>query len=229
MSADVRLTTPAALATPAAARSCRAEVGGVKVENPQPDYDLDNSMADYANSSKGWTGGDGGQSIELPGGKIEWLDDDIYLGKVVGEARVDSVFLHNALVIQSGTKFKTMYGLSGKKPLEFMNYDNLPAHWYWSDGAIVSGKTLYVSYSSYYYRGTPSVFGFVRTSTVLAGFSLPNLHLVSVTPLSKKQGILWGISMMNSGSYTYIYGTRTRTRALPRRTTCTSPGSPLGS
>jgi hypothetical protein len=194
--------------------SCATEVSGVKVEDPQPDYDIDNTMANYANSGKGWTGGDGGQSIRLPDGKFVWLEDDVYLGKVVDGSRPNSVFLHNAVVIEDGATFKTLHGPTAKQPTEFMNYVHPPGYWYWNDGAVVSGNTLFVSYSSYYYLGKPSVFGFVRTGTVLVGFSATSLRLLSVTPLSRKQGILWGISMMNAGKYTYIYGTRNQNKGL---------------
>lgn len=189
--------------------SCASELAGVRVVDPEPDYDIDNTMADYGDSGKGWSGGDGGQSIKLPDGRIVWLDDDIYIGKVIDNARPHADFLHNAFVVQTGHKFTTLYGVTiDKKPTSFMTYNLTPGYWYWSEGAIVSDGTLDVAYASYYFKGRPSVFGFVRTGTILARFSLTKLQLESVTPLSTKDGILWGVSLLNKGDFTYMYGTR---------------------
>jgi hypothetical protein len=189
--------------------SCASKLAGVRVVDPEPDYDIDNTMANYGDSGKGWSGGDGGQSIKLPDGRIVWLYDDIFIGKVINNARPHAAFLHNAFVVQTGHKFTTLYGLTtDKQPTSFMNYNLTPGYWYWSEGAIVSDGTLDVVYAAYYFKGKPTVFGFVRAGTVLARFSLTKLQLESVVPLSTKGGILWGVSMLNKGDFTYMYGTK---------------------
>ncbi len=135
-----------------------------------------------------------------------WLYDDTYLGLPVNGHRS---FLHNSMVVEQGAKFTTLYNESGGNPLEYMNYGLGPRSpdWYWSYGAMLSDKTLYVAYGEYHNGdGKASVYGFVHTATVLAAFNLRTLRLERVIPVSVAHGILWGVWMVNFGAYAYIYG-----------------------
>jgi len=194
--------------------TCSTELARLRVTTSQPDYEWDQVMRSYANTGQGWSGSDGGESVKLPDGWIVWLYDDTYVGTVTNDRRL---FLHNTMVVENSGGFTTLYGDPSGQPAEFMNY-GLPAdYWYWSNDGVVEGDTLYVSYSAYHWR-TYSEFGFVWTGTVLAGFSLNNFGLESVTPLKSERGILWGVWMIDFGRYTYIYGTAATGHGLFRQT-----------
>lgn len=193
-----------------ATEDCATRLAGIRIVSSSADQTLDTAMASYGNSGKGWSGGDGGASVTVPGGRTVWLFNDSYLGKVVGGARTVSDFVHNVMVVQAGNRFTTLDKMHNGKPMEFMSRGLRPGHFYWSNDGIVSGKTLFVSYSSYYWLTQPSVLGMTYGGTVLAAFSLRNFHLEGLAPLTKTGGIKWGISMLDVGKYVYIYGSSSK-------------------
>ena len=190
-----------------AVRQAAELAGTAKVTDVRPDDYLNNLFANYGNSGQGWTGGDGGASAQLPDGRVFWAFSDTWVGPIYIQGLRDpnSAFVNNVAVIQKGDQLSTLYGGSPSSPQPFINSGNLPGAYYWNNGAIVSNHTLYVSYSGYYVR--PSIaFAFNQLDTVLAAFSLPDLSLKSVTPIAIGPNVKWGVSFMNDGGYTYIYG-----------------------
>jgi hypothetical protein len=111
--------------------------------------------------------------------------------------------LSNVAVIEKGDHFTTLYGGAPSAPAAFLTSGLPPGDGYWNNGAIVSGKTLYVSYSDYsvLQPGDYKLHG-----TVFAAYSLPNLSLERVAPVDEGSGMKWGVSMLRSGGYIYIYG-----------------------
>jgi hypothetical protein len=201
-STDPRNGQPLTVTAKAAKLAAQAWVTSVR-----PDDHLNNLFANYGNSGKGWTGGDGGASAQLPDGRIFWAFSDTWLGPVFieGLRAPNTAFVNNVAVIQNGDQFNTIYGGSLPTPQPFMSSGALPGAYYWNNGAIVSNNTLYVSYSGYYVRRQVA-FAFNQLDTVFAAFSLPDLSLKTVTPVALGPNVKWGISMMNDGGYTYIYG-----------------------
>lgn len=201
-------------ATPAQASSvptlsCGAKVAHRRLAYHAVDYWRDRFWRLYADSGKGWSGGDGGASVSLPGGRVAWLFNDSYVGKVVDGGRPRPEFVHNLIVLQHGPQLTTLHGGSRSHPVPFMTYKLSHHNWYWSNSGVETGGVLYVSYSSYWYPGTPSVYGFVRTGTVLAGFSLRTFHLISFRWLDNRRHIVWGVSMRRGADWVYVYGLRT--------------------
>ncbi len=181
------------------------------VASSRPDYAMDNMMRSYANSGRGWTGGDGGESVALAGGRTAWLFDDSYLGKVVRGARPESVFLHNMVVVQDQNSLTTRYRTWDRTPLELMNR-GIPLgskRFYWSDDGIQADGSLWVTYSKYYYPGKPTVFGFVRLGEVLVRYSLRTMRTESITRVPDAARVIWGTWMTYHGPYVYIYGAET--------------------
>lgn len=186
--------------------SCSTELSStLQVQPAVADDAMDKVMTSYGNSGLGWSGSDGGDSVNLPGGRTVWLYDDTYLGLPVNGRRG---FVHNSMVVQQGDKFTTLDNEFHGQPYEYMNYGLSPesADWYWSYGGVVSGDTLYVVYGEYHWQGTPGPYNYVQTATLLVGFNLQTLRLETVTHLSLARGILWGVWMINFGAYTYVYG-----------------------
>jgi hypothetical protein len=176
-----------------------------RVVSVQPDEYLDNLFQSYGDSGVGWTGGDGGASVGLPNGKVFWAFSDTWLAPVIDGLRPPNTpLLANSVVIQNGSQLATLHGGTSSSPQAFLNSDlpnlNYYVH-YWNNGAIVSNNTLYVSYSGYIVS-----YSYLLVNTVIAAFSLPDLSLESVTPVPDGSTIKWGVSMMNDGGYTYIYG-----------------------
>ena len=182
-------------------------VARASVTRVQPDNRLDKLFADYGDTGQGWTGGDGGASVRLPDGRVFWAFSDTWVGPVLPDGlRAPNVpLVSNVAVIQDHDQFTTLYGGSAASPQPFMATGLLPGTGYWNNGAIVSNNTLYVSYSAYnaYQPG----FAYQLIDTVFAAYSLPELSLESVTPITLGPRIKWGVSMLNDGGYTYIYGT----------------------
>ena len=46
------------------------------------DLAWDNEFQDYGDTSGGWSGGDGAQSVKLPDGDSAWFFGDTYLGNI---------------------------------------------------------------------------------------------------------------------------------------------------
>ena len=182
-----------------------ASVANAHVTSVQADTTLDDLFAMYGDSGQGWTGGDGGASAQLPDGRIFWAFSDTWAGQVLpNHLRPANVpLLSNVAVIQKGDQFTTLYGGTASSPTAFMT-SGLPAgDGYWNNGAVVSGQTLYVSYSAYsvlqpgYYK---------MLDTVFAVYSLPSLSLEKVVTVALGSQLKWGIDFLQSGGYVYIYG-----------------------
>ncbi len=197
-----------------ASASCSpTELSSMAVPPATADVAMDNTMTVYGDTGQGWSGSDGGDSLNLPGGRTVWLYDDTYLGLPVNGRRG---FVHNAMVVRQGSKFTTLYNEFQGRPYEYMNagLDPRSADWYWSYGGVVSGNTLYVAYGEYHWTANPGPYGYAHTATLLASFNLSSLRLESVTPVSTANGILWGVWMTNFGAYTYIYGVASNSNGL---------------
>jgi hypothetical protein len=202
-------------ASTTATATCPDELAHAAVASSRPDYALDNQMRSYANSNQGWSGGDGGVSAPLPDGAVAWLFDDSYPNPVVQGTRPVAHMIHNMIVIQHGTTYTALHRFRDGQELEYMNYRvrRGSRHFYWNNGAVASDGALYVSYSSYYYPATPTVFGFVRTGTVIAKYDLPSMRLTAVDVLHAT--IQWGVWMMHHGPYVYIYGSNSIPGLVP--------------
>lgn len=196
--------------------SCQSELHHMGIAKSRPDYALDNEMRSYANSGRGWSGGDGGNSVMLPGGSVAWLFDDSYDARVVGNARPSATMMHNMVVLQQGQSFTTLHRVRRGRELEYMNWRVPPKSrlFFWNNAGVVSDGALYVSYSSYYYPSAPTVFGFVRTGTVLAKLALPSMRIEQVSSIGGPGSIEWGVDMVHHGPWVYIYGSAGRSGVL---------------
>jgi hypothetical protein len=182
-----------------------ASVAQAHVTRVQADTSLDDLFAMYGDSGQGWTGGDGGASVPLPDGRIFWAFSDTWAGQVLPNhlRPANLPLLSNVAVIQKGDHFTTLYGGSASAPTAFMTSGVPSGDGYWNNAAVVSGDTLYVSYSAYsvlqpgYYK---------MLDTVFAVYSLPSLSLERVVPVALGSQLKWGVNFLRSGGYIYIYG-----------------------
>jgi hypothetical protein len=185
----VRTTPPAAASVPLA--------------EPAPDFDRL-----FQRTGDGWTGGDGTLSVALPDGRTAWLFGDTLLGTVApDQTRSEHTpFIHNSLVVQNGLALETRHGQDGGLPGAFFA-DPSQREWFWpGDGTVEAGRLRI-----FLHRFTlekPELWAWRWTGTALATLSLPDLKLTGTTPAPSDNGILYGVSILETDTFTYIYGTQ---------------------
>lgn len=196
----------------AASPPAPAAPAGIRVT---PDSALQNLFYAYANSSPGnrWTGSDGAYSVRLPDGRDLWLWGDTFLGTVNRDgSRAPQGFIHNAWTVQerNGRLGPTLYSTSPALGARAWVNPADPATWYWLGDAVVEGASLY---QFLWHMGAAGA-DFEVLDAEIATFSLPGLVLQSITPspaayvpTTQTDGsVLYGVSVVNSGGYAYVYG-----------------------
>jgi len=159
----------------------------------------------WQRTGPGWTGGDGEISIPLPDGRIAWLFADTYIGGITGDRRApDTPMINNAIVLQDRTCLETAFGGTPDKPAALIA-PNQPDSWYWPGSGFVQNGELHVLY----YRMTrtgPGQFDWRFNGTDLAAYALPDLRLLTVTPVIDEGNPMWGGAVIDDGPYTYMFG-----------------------
>ena len=179
-----------------------------------PDTALDNLFQNYGNAGQGttWTGGDGTESVAVPGGTELWLFNDSVLGVVTDGTRVfkKTPYIHNSIVVQSGGVLtRTYYTHRTNRPTAYLN--PRPAHpfqyAFWPGATVVSGSSLQVlgTLQKFNRAGIPTQIG-----QAFATFRLPDLKRTSLTT-KVATAVDWpdGVPLVEGG-YTYLYGNSLR-------------------
>lgn len=179
------------------------------------------SYADKVGQSDHWTGADGTYSASMPGHKELWIFSDTFLGTVNPDGtRSPTIsdggttpFINNSFVQQtaSDTNYRdltTIHGGTAASPAALMSPPDA-THWYWAGDAIASGNgtgILQAVYQEYVKFGTGG-FDFKWDRNVLARYAPGDLSTpIDVTSLPSATGVAWGVWLMRSGGFTYIYG-----------------------
>jgi Domain of unknown function (DUF4185) len=210
----------AATAPPAlAASTCAFDPAHAPTAAPDEAFDsLFRAYGDSNRSLDDWTGADTTNSVRLPDGRDAWIFSDTFLGRVNPDfSRSDPTFMHNSLVLQDarGQLPQTLH--DGHYPharslvqtndgREVEGDPPVGSDWYWLGDGTVEGDKLRV-FALQFEKFGPAGFDFRWTGTAIATFSLPNLHLESVSPAPGTNGVEYGSSILEDGDYTYIYGT----------------------
>lgn len=161
----------------------------------------------FERTGGGWTGGDGTLSIALPDGRTVWLFGDSFLGTVspAGRRPPDTPFIHNCLVVQRGENLKTLYRFIDGEPAAFFT-PLVEAHWYWPGHGTVEADQLKIFLHRFELR-EPRLWGWRWIGTDIATLSLPSLSLCSIAPAPAATRVMYGVFVLNTQAYTYIYGT----------------------
>lgn len=185
------------------------------VQSIQNDTSYENMFSAYGDSTngKGWSGGDGAYSVELPNGTELWLFSDTLFGTFTNGQRQVSAFVHNSMVaVQNGAKTEgTLYTNSSNSPSALVSPSGAgsttTSPWFWLSSAVVSGSTLQVIMPEFKSIGS-GAFDFAWVQTYVGTFSLPNMSLQSIEPVPSpaSYGIVWSSWALSTGGYTYIYG-----------------------
>lgn len=178
--------------------------------------DLFERYGDGNQSLDDWTGADTTNSVLLPDGRVSWIFSDTFLGKVNPDySRSDPTFIHNSIVVQNrdGALVATLHDghypnarSLVQTPDEVEGDPTVGSNWYWVGDGTVDRDKLRVFALHFEKFGTDS-FDFRWIGTSIATFSLPGLHLESVTPTYTENGVEYGSGILETPRYTYVYGT----------------------
>jgi hypothetical protein len=175
---------------------------------------LNQAFGSYGDTSGRWTGADSTVSVALPDGRLIWLFSDTFLGTVNadGSRPRSSPFINNSIVVQEGTSLvSTYHGGTLSAPTSLIP---APANeMYWVNDAVVEGNTVRALYGHMRKTGEGSL-EVKLVSTALVTFALPSLTVTSVTELPLGDQIMWGVSLLEAGGFTYIYGSETSAEGM---------------
>jgi hypothetical protein len=190
------------------------------VASVTPDVSLDQAWRQYGDSSGqgGWAGADGTYSTPIPGGHDIWLFNDTFLGPVNADESLPPTagFIHNSAVLTSPRTDRIETFVTGgtrQDPQSLVGPTNSPPtpggtapYWYWNTDGVVDQGHLYVFEAEIGPTNAPPPFNFGQIGMKIATFSLPGLHLQSLTPTYGESSISWGVQLLRQGPWIYIYG-----------------------
>jgi len=164
----------------------------------------------FERKGDGWTGGDGTVSVLLPDGRTVWLFGDTLLGTVSDDntRSADTPFIRNSIVVQNGTRLKTLPRFTGGEPTAFFKPSSAE-QWFWPGHGAVDGNQLDIFLHRFEQTG-PGLWDWRCVGTDLASVSLPSLALNGIQPAPPANGIMYGVCLLQADAYIYIYGTADR-------------------
>jgi fibronectin type 3 domain-containing protein len=183
-----------------------------------PDSNLNTMFDTYGNQGGAgqWTGSDGTYSVPLPSGQVAWFFSDTFLGTVLpdGTRPEDSPMIRNSAILETGqpgdtATLQTLIGGTASSPTGLVmapDDGQGTAYGYEAHAGWVNGDEVQVFYIHYSSSDGTGGLNNVPDGTAIATFSLPDLTLQSVTTLPLTASMLWGMSAVTEGGYTYIYG-----------------------
>lgn len=161
-----------------------------------------------------WYKGDAGRSVRLPDGRHLWAFGDTMSGPVAadGSQSWGNQFIHNRAVITNGGCISQLIGPN--------RADGHPTDWipitsgndlagiddyYWPSGMYMDGSYLRV-FLNHVGGGADYTSHGVDVATFDVSRTTPRLVSIKSTPAATSQDPAWGSAVINSGNYTYIYG-----------------------
>ncbi|MEO6149026.1 MAG: RICIN domain-containing protein [Mucilaginibacter sp.] len=219
-SAGYRLIAKASLGLSAAASSNTAGVSIINSTTATNNFQRwnfavvayqDDVVTNYFKRTTGSQAFDGNFSIPLSDGRVLWLTNDVFYNQLNGSGMLPCLFNnHNSVLTQpTATNWTaastTTYAASGQpnvpngSPQIFWHLD--PNKYLWPGAGIQIGNYAYI-----YCNEIQNVSGgFSVTGAFLANLNLTNMQ-VNYQSLTALNGINFGIGMIQSGSYVYVYG-----------------------
>jgi hypothetical protein len=180
-------------------------------------HPLGHRFAVLSSTRTGWCGGDSAYAVDLAGGRERlWLFSDTLLdggGMVNNCIVVEDVVRGRLRTVLGGTQAEPD-ALVG--PFDKVGADGL-SRWLWAGhgvavddpGTPVDQHRLWIFYQEY--RATvldeqKTEWDFAWVRTVLAELLLPDLQVLSRTPIVDGTGVQWGAAVHRDGDELLIYG-----------------------
>ncbi|UUV32307.1 hypothetical protein NQK81_02310 [Amycolatopsis roodepoortensis] len=183
--------------------------------DPAP-HSLGHQFAVHAATETGWMGGDSAIAIELAGHERLWLFSDTMLA--------GGRWVHNCIVVEDLARrgLRTVLGGTPSEPealvppLNSVGPDGL-SRWLWAghgiaidDPAIPAAQhRAWVFFQEYRATAPDAVKGewdFAWVRTILVELSLPDLRVLSRTPVNDETGVQWGAAVHRDGDQLLVYG-----------------------
>lgn len=184
--------------------------------DPAP-HPLAHRFAVLAATKSGWCGGDSAYAVELAGGRERlWLFSDTLL--------TDSRMVNNCIVVEDIARGELRLVLGGTpaEPCALVSPHNTTgpdglSRWLWTGhgiaiedpGTAADQHRLWVFYQEY--QATvpdeqKTEWDFAWTQTVLVELSLPDLQVISRTPITDGTDVQWGAAVHREGDDLLVYG-----------------------
>ncbi len=164
----------------------------------------------------GWTSADATYSVPLGDGRVLWLYGDTWVNTINwdGSVRSNGAFIRNSAVVQHGDTLTTLARGSRWAPDDFMK-PSQPGQWYWPlDGQVV-GDRVFVFMNRVKTSGT-GAWNFATDGVDMLVLRKSDLTLLSRTEVGHGK-VSWGVSLLDAGNHTYIYGMEDRKGAHPEQ------------
>jgi hypothetical protein len=184
----------------------------------------------YGDTSGGWSGGDGAQSVQLPAGDTAWFFGDTYLGGISPDGThgpLSTGVAHNTSVLYSpisgtlGAVSAAPPGGNGYQWNQDYTWVGPPSGYPATRYELINGDqvfdngTLYKFYQLADRNINPGGFQYKLVGTVMESFSVNGDTLtpgagtpIGVQDSSGSNPVIWGTAVLTPGDgYIYIYGT----------------------
>ncbi len=169
----------------------------------------------YMPDTGGVTSADGTISVLLDDGSSLFMTGDNFVGDVVGGVRTPGEkMINNALVHigADGSYLGSYYLGTQAEPFSLCTPPEAAsapyAYWYWPGHAFQHGDTLYC-FMTKFYQGGEGQWGFRFDGTDIVQLDMNDFSVKSIENIyDGTSPIHWGHSVMRSGQWYYIYGTR---------------------
>ena len=187
----------------------------------------------FRKGEEGWLGADAVYSVVLPDGRLVWVFDDTFIGKLVEGKRQVSQMVNNTLGVQKEARLDAPLQLVVRrgedgKAQSFV----VPAEgegWFWQCAAVADAGKLHVFCQRVVKADSKSeAFGFAIVGTELVSLGETGQELAADPNLWKssqqnvpgsgkknEQLIIWGAGAVTHESHHYVLGTREKTGRGP--------------
>jgi hypothetical protein len=164
----------------------------------------------FQRTDDGWTGGDGTLSVALPDGRTLWLFGDSFLGTVSPDGRrpLDAPFIRNSVVVQKDQTLETLFQRADGTPAAFFD-PGAAGHWFWPGHGVVEGNQVKI-FLHRFDQPELRLWSWRWVGTELAILSLPSLALSGFAAAPSGNEVMYGVCVLETEGYTYIYGTADR-------------------
>jgi hypothetical protein len=176
-----------------------------------PTASVDTSLTDTISSETGpgWIAGDATYSTELPNGQEDFVFSDTLVGTAQANGQSNTIgFIHNSEMVGALSGLRTDIGGTESAPQTLIPDTTNPGDQWQVAGTDIENGLQLVFVNEFAPVAGSAYDRFTGQSGIavlsIGASGLPTF--LSVTPVPTDSSTQWGNAIMQSGSYTYIYG-----------------------